>query len=82
MTRSDALAYYLTLTALQRALVTQLTLLRENLRIMVRLGAPAAARRLMASEIQRVSLEQMDIRIEIRELADSQNFPLPPALRD
>ena len=82
MTRSDALAYYLSLTALQRALVTQIDLLRGHLRIMIRLGAPAAARRIMANEIQRVLGVERDTRMEIRQVSEQMNFPLPPALRD
>ena len=82
MTRSDALAYYLSLTALQRALDVQMNLLRTNLRIMIRLGSPAASRRIMAESVQQVALEIRDTEMEIRQLADNLNFPLPPALRN
>ena len=82
MSRADALAYYLSLTAYRESLATQLTLLRNNLRIMVRLGAPVATRRQVAEQIQRVAEIHQDTVLEIRDLAENMRFPLPPALRD
>ena len=81
MNRAEALAYYLTLTAYQRALETQLHLLRGNLRMMTRLGSRAEVRRMMANEITRVSLDNREVIFEIRAVAEEMNFPLPPALR-